>query len=87
MQVAKVESGSAISGETSLADDALKELGLETAKPSVLPETKNEVRMKSDEVKLDSVGHSRCRTFVGKLLQLASHRPDVQRGVGVPSRG
>ncbi|CAK0855038.1 unnamed protein product [Prorocentrum cordatum] len=86
-QVEKAEDGYTISGKTSLTDDILKELGLETAKPSVLPETKDEVHMKSDEVYLDVVGHSRYRTRVGKLLKLASHRPDIQHGVGVLSRG
>eukprot|EP00959_Pyramimonas_sp_CCMP1952_P014739 312304-Pyramimonas_sp.AAC.1 len=62
-------------------------MGLEMTKPSVLPETKNEVHMKNDEVKLDAVGHRRYRTCVGKLLQLAGRRPDVQRGVGVLRRG
>eukprot|EP00959_Pyramimonas_sp_CCMP1952_P062781 1312622-Pyramimonas_sp.AAC.1 len=79
MQVEKVERGCAISGKTTMIDDILNELRLETAKPSVLPETNNEVHMKSDEVKLDTAGHSRYRTCVGKLLQLAGPRPDIQR--------
>ncbi|CAK0901824.1 unnamed protein product, partial [Prorocentrum cordatum] len=87
MQVEKVEDGYTIGGKTSLIDDVLKELGLESAKLAVLPETKNEVNMKHDEVKLDAAGPSRYRACVGKLLQLASHRPDIQRGVGVLSRG
>eukprot|EP00959_Pyramimonas_sp_CCMP1952_P259845 5432722-Pyramimonas_sp.AAC.1 len=75
-QVEKVEGRYTISGNTSLIDDILKELGLETAKPSVLPETNNKADMKGDEVKLDAVGHSRYRTCAGKLFQVASHRPD-----------
>eukprot|EP00959_Pyramimonas_sp_CCMP1952_P466192 9489580-Pyramimonas_sp.AAC.1 len=43
--------------------------------------------MKNDEAKLDTTGHSRYRTCVGKLLQLASHRPGIQHGVGILSRG
>ncbi|CAK0789597.1 unnamed protein product, partial [Prorocentrum cordatum] len=78
-QVEKVEGSYATSGETSLTDDVLKELGLETAKPSVLP--------KSDEFKLDTVGHSCHRTCVGKQFGLASRCPDIQRGIGVLSRG
>eukprot|EP00959_Pyramimonas_sp_CCMP1952_P403357 8451651-Pyramimonas_sp.AAC.1 len=42
--------------------------------------------MKSDEVKLDTMGHSRHRTCAGKLLQSASRRPDIQRGGGVLGR-
>eukprot|EP00959_Pyramimonas_sp_CCMP1952_P223697 4677451-Pyramimonas_sp.AAC.1 len=85
MHAEKVEGGYTISGKTSLIDDILKELGLETAKRSVLPVTKNEVHMKGGAVELDTVGHSRYRTCVGKLLQLASRRPGSQRGVGVLS--
>eukprot|EP00959_Pyramimonas_sp_CCMP1952_P265477 5551135-Pyramimonas_sp.AAC.1 len=47
-QVEKVEGGYAISGKTSLIDDMLKELGLDSAKPAALPETKNEVNMGGD---------------------------------------
>eukprot|EP00959_Pyramimonas_sp_CCMP1952_P440398 9220692-Pyramimonas_sp.AAC.1 len=57
VQVEKVEGGCASSGMSSLIDDILKELGLERAKPSMLPETKNDMHMESDEVKLDAVGH------------------------------
>eukprot|EP00959_Pyramimonas_sp_CCMP1952_P268636 5616894-Pyramimonas_sp.AAC.1 len=50
MQVEKVAGGYAVSGKTSLIDDILKELGLEDAKPAVLPETKNEVNAENDQV-------------------------------------
>ncbi|CAK0891481.1 unnamed protein product, partial [Prorocentrum cordatum] len=56
MQVEKVEGGYTTSGKTSLIDDILKELGLETAKPSTLPKTTSEMHAKGDEVKLDAVG-------------------------------
>ncbi|CAK0797452.1 unnamed protein product [Prorocentrum cordatum] len=68
MQVGKVEGGYTISGKTSLIDDILKELGLDTAKPSVLFETKNEMRMKNDELKVDTVGHSRYRRYCSGVL-------------------
>eukprot|EP00959_Pyramimonas_sp_CCMP1952_P425869 8920184-Pyramimonas_sp.AAC.1 len=65
MQVEKVEGGYTTSGKTSLIDDILKELGLETAKPSTLPKTTSEMHAKGDEVKLDAVGHSRHGAHVG----------------------
>ena len=87
MQIRKIEGGYTIKGKTSLIEDVLVELGLETAKPSLVPETKNEIRQKDDDELLSSAGHSTYRTCVGKLLQLSSHRPDIQHGVGALSRG
>ncbi|CAK0811925.1 unnamed protein product, partial [Prorocentrum cordatum] len=87
VQVEHVEGGCAISGKTSLIYDVLKELGLDSAGPAVLRETKNEVNVENDVVKRGAAGHIRYGARVGKLLPLASHRPDVQRGVGALSWG
>ena len=70
-----------------MIEDALLELGLQTATPSLVTETKNEVKQKDDDEFLNAAGHSAHKMCVGKLLQLSGHRPDIQHGVGVLSRG
>ncbi|CAK0808134.1 unnamed protein product [Prorocentrum cordatum] len=74
--------GYAFSGKTSLIDDILKELGLEAAKPSVLPETKNEVHVKSDEVKLDMKGLRRLKKMARCLAGARDYKVQL-----VPDKG
>ena len=68
LTVSEVKGGYVIGGNTSLNDDVLLELGLDNAKPSQLPETKNEIIQKDDGEYLKPEGHSKYRTCVGKLL-------------------
>ena len=87
MRVRRVDGGFTIKGKDSLLDDILVDLGLTNAKESIVPETKVETKQKDDEKKLDAKEHYIYRRCVGKLLQLAPHRADIQHGIGVLSRG
>jgi hypothetical protein len=87
MRVRRVVDGFTIRGKDTLIDDVLVELGLTTAKPSVVPESKVETKQKDDEEKLNSKEHAEYRRCVGKMLHLAPHRVDLQHGIGVLSRG
>ena len=87
MRVRRIEGGFTIKGKDSMVDDILQDLGLEDAKATIVPETKVETKSKDDEQKLEASDQLKYRRCVGKLLQLAPHRADIQHGIGVLSRG
>jgi hypothetical protein len=86
MNIRKIEGGYALKGKTSLIDDVLEELGLQDAKSSVIPQTKTDGKQANDAEELGTDEHFLYRRCVGKMLQLAAHRPDIQYTVGVLSQ-
>jgi hypothetical protein len=86
MNIRKIEGGWALKGKTSLIDDVLEDLGLQEAKASVIPQTKSDGKQKDDKEELSTEEHFLYRRCVGKMLQLAAHRPDIQYTVGVLSQ-
>jgi len=82
MNVRKIPNGYAVQPKDSLVTDVLVELGLQDAKPSLLPASKEEKAQVGDEKKLFPSAATQYRTCVGKLIHYMHLRPDGQHTIG-----
>ena len=88
----KTEQGFQVKPLPKLFDSLLSSAGMGSCAPVHTPGVRSESRVPNEEPKLGPAEHKQYRTVVGKLMFLASERPDVQfcvkecdRGVQSPS--
>ena len=88
----KTERGFQVKPLAKLFDSLLSSAGMGNCAPVHTPGVRSESRVPNEEPKLGPAEHKQYRTIVGKLMFLASERPDIQfcvkecaRGVQSPS--
>ena len=77
LEITKTRKGFEVKNSTDLVESLLKLYGLQNSKPTVNPGRRSTVMELASGTPLDGHDHSNFRTAVGKLIFMASWRPDM----------
>ena len=83
----KTERGFQVKPLAKLFDSLLSSAGMGSCAPVHTPGVRSESRVLNEEAKHGPAAHKKYRTVVGKLMFLASERPDIQNCVKECARG
>jgi hypothetical protein len=81
LNIVKVEGGFSLMGNPLLINDMAELLGMENAKTSDVPESRDPKKQEDDDHALEPARAGLYRSCVGKAMYLSHHRADIQHTV------